>query len=239
MTSRLTPGTAADLLALGAVAAHAAVPWLLRSARSRDRLRHYDRATMLLALCAAAAVASGTAPGTAWPVPFTAGPPWHPAMALVAAVAGAALPWTAARCGGRVLRRRAARPGTALGSRIANAAHLAGCAAGEEMLWRLVGPLALTAVGAPPALAAAACLTGFCLLHPPNSGWRSLPYVAVAAGLFTAAAALGGLPAAILAHIAHNTVLACCTSVPRETTGAEAGATAGEVPRLPAPNTWD
>ncbi|WP_432077061.1 CPBP family glutamic-type intramembrane protease [Streptomyces wuyuanensis] len=248
MTLRLTTGTAADLLAVGAVATHAAVPWLLRLGRSPNGLRRYDRATMLLALCALAAAVAGTAPpagppGQATPTPGTlgspplaAGLPWGPAVALAAAVTGAALPWAAARCGGRVLRRHTAGPGTAR-NRAVNAAHLTGCAVGEEVLWRLAGPLTLAAMGAPPVLAVALCLTGFCLLHPPQSGWRSLPYVAVAAVLFTAAAALGGVLAASLAHIAHNTVLVCCTAVPRKEVGSKGSV--GEVPRLPAPTAWD
>ncbi|GAB2846102.1 hypothetical protein GCM10027074_11230 [Streptomyces deserti] len=249
MTAGLTAGTAADILAIGAVTAHAVMPWVLRLRRSSNGLRRYDRVTMLLALCAAAAAAAGTTPLTSasgetapmavtlWPHPLAAALPWGPAVALGAVAAGAALPWVAAQCSGRALRRRAARPGTGRPGRMANAAHLVGCAAAEEVLWRLACPVSLVAVGAPPALAAALSLTGFCLLHPPQTGWRSLPYLAVAALLFTAAGSLGGVMAAVFAHTAHNTVLACFTTAPRKTTSAELPVR--EVPRLPEPTAWD
>ncbi|MGA5559838.1 type II CAAX prenyl endopeptidase Rce1 family protein [Streptomyces platensis] len=251
MTASLLPATVGSTLALGALVAHAAVPWLLRHRRSRHRLRRYDRATMLLALCAALAIGTGpkavTVPwgeafpvNAAWPVPPVAEPLWKPAILVVAAAAGGALPWAAARCTRRPLRRRhGGLPRAGRRERAANSAYLVGCAVGEEILWRMAGPAALTALGAPLPSAIALCLAAFCLLHVPNSGRRSLPYVALTAVLFTTAATAGGLPAAALAHIAHNTVLALAAPVRRDVRRRDTSRPVEEVPHLPAPSGWD
>ncbi|GFE23147.1 CPBP family intramembrane glutamic endopeptidase [Streptomyces libani] len=251
MTAALLPATAGSVLALGALAAHTAVPRLLRHLRSRNRLRRYDRATMLLALCAVLAIGAGPAAFTvpwgaaespadaAWPVSLMAWPPWEPAILVAAVAAGVALPWAAARCTGRPLRRRHGRPRAGRRERAVEGAHLAGCALGEEILWRMAGPVALTALGIPLPPAIALCLVAFCLLHLPNSGWRSLPYVAVTAMLFTVAAATGGLPAAALAHIAHNGVLAVAAPVRRDVRRRGTSGPVEEIPHLPAPGGWD
>lgn len=71
----------------------------------------------------------------------------------------------------------------------------------EEAIFRAVGIGALIAAGWPHALAVALPLAVFVLLHKSSWGAVHLIFVAVAGGLMTAAFLLGGIWAAIIAHL--------------------------------------
>jgi membrane protease YdiL (CAAX protease family) len=82
--------------------------------------------------------------------------------------------------------------------------RIVGVATAEEILWRGLAPAAGQAVGWHPAVATTAALCGFLLLHVGHFGFRRLPYLTLAALLFTGCAQAGGLLAAAAAHAAHN-----------------------------------
>lgn len=71
----------------------------------------------------------------------------------------------------------------------------------EEVIFRAVGIGALIAAGWPHALAVAVPLAVFVVLHKSSWGAVHLLFVAVAGALMTAAFVLGGIWAAILAHL--------------------------------------
>jgi len=71
----------------------------------------------------------------------------------------------------------------------------------EEVIFRAVGIGALVAAGWPHALAVALPLALFVVLHKSSWGAVHLIFVAVAGGLMTAAFLLGGIWAAIIAHL--------------------------------------
>lgn len=78
---------------------------------------------------------------------------------------------------------------------------LATAGVGEELIFRAVGIGGLIAAGWPHALAVALSLAVFVVLHKSSWGAVHLLFVAVAGGLMTAAFLLGGIWAAILAHL--------------------------------------
>lgn len=78
---------------------------------------------------------------------------------------------------------------------------LATAAGAEEVIFRAVGIGGLMAAGVPLAAAVAVPLAVFVLLHRSSWGAVHLLFVAVAGGLMTAAFLLGGLWAAVLAHL--------------------------------------
>lgn len=78
---------------------------------------------------------------------------------------------------------------------------LATAGVAEEVIFRAVGIGALIAAGVSPAAAVAVSLAVFVLVHRSSWGAVHLLFVAVAGGLLTAAFLLGGLWAAIVAHL--------------------------------------
>ncbi|WP_158094302.1 CPBP family glutamic-type intramembrane protease [Erythrobacter donghaensis] len=71
----------------------------------------------------------------------------------------------------------------------------------EEVIFRAIGIGGLIAAGVPLAAAVAVSLAVFVLLHRSSWGAVHLLFVTVAGGLMTAAFLLGGLWAAVLAHL--------------------------------------
>ncbi|MCK2243128.1 MULTISPECIES: type II CAAX prenyl endopeptidase Rce1 family protein [unclassified Crossiella] len=199
---------------LAGVLGHLGLPWLLL-VTGRVLGRHtaavYDWGTVLCALPVLALLSpQWTGQGLWW--------------TAVGAVAGVALPMTAAWLSGKPLSL--ARKGLPAGELL----RLTLCAAAEELLWRAGAPELLTRFGLPAPAATGLALVGFALLHLPGGGPRRLPYHLVAGAVFTAAAATGGLAAAIACHLAHNLTLA--TAGPRRPPAPAARA-------LPAVSDWE
>jgi Type II CAAX prenyl endopeptidase Rce1-like len=174
---------------------HLAVPSVVWRFRRFSADRVYGRLTMLLAaLAAVLALVAGL------PTGLVVGR-WDPLVAVAATVAGSALPLAAWWLTGR----RGSWPNSP--GALLPAMWIVGIATAEELLWRVLAPAAGQAVGWHPAVATAAALCGFLLLHVPGFGFRRLPYLAVAGLLFTGCALAGGLLAAAAAHAAHNLVI--------------------------------
>lgn len=128
---------------------------------------------------------------------------WDPLVVAVAVVAGSALPLVAILLTGhRPVRRSSHKPVL-----LPEMLWIASTASAEELLWRGLAPAAGQAVGWHPAVAVAAALCGFLLLHVPKLGFCRLPYLTVAGLLFTGCALTGGLLAAAAAHMSHNLVI--------------------------------
>ncbi|GAA2834850.1 CPBP family glutamic-type intramembrane protease [Crossiella cryophila] len=199
---------------LAGLLGHLGLPWLLL-VFGRGLGRHgaavYDWGTVLCALPVLTLLSpQWTGMGLLWTV--------------VAALAGVVLPLTAARLAGKPLSLAGkALPGGEL-------ARLTLCAAAEELLWRAGAPELLTRFGLPAPAATGLALAGFALLHLPGGGPRRLPYHLASGAVFTAAAATGGLAAAIACHLTHNLTLA--TAVPRRPPAPAARA-------LPAVSDWE
>jgi Type II CAAX prenyl endopeptidase Rce1-like len=174
---------------------HLAVPSVVWRFRRFSADRVYGRLTMLLAaLAAVLALVAGL------PTGLVVGR-WDPLVAVAATVAGSALPLAAWWLTGR----RGSWPNSP--GALLPAMWIVGIATAEELLWRVLAPAAGQAVGWHPAVATAAALCGFLLLHVPGFGFRRLPYLAVVGLLFTGCALAGGLLAAAAAHAAHNLVI--------------------------------
>lgn len=241
---------AAVLFAL--VVAHSWVPWRIRRRPTVDPLGSYDRATIMLGTIAAAGLLLNEVafPGAADGVRESLASHWPPALIavwggassaaqaatlLLAGVAGVALPATAVFVSGRPRRRRRGVAGRGSnGGRL----RMAWCAVAEEMLWRGAAPLSLSMAGLPLVLAVAVVLVAFVAVHVPSARWRSIPYVAVAGTTFTGVAALGGLPAACVAHVTHNVAVAALRGGggrPRP----PASRDVGQAPALSRARRWD
>lgn len=177
---------------------HLAVPsvaWRLGPNRI-DRAYYY--LTVLVAM-----LAGGIAMVVGLPTGLVVGR-WDPLVAVAAAGAGSALPLVARLLTGhRRSRRDPMLPAVSWTALL----WIVGVATAEELLWRVLAPGAGQAVGWRPAVALAAALCGFLLLHIPKFGFRRLPYLAVAGLLFTGCVLAGGLLAAAAAHVAHNLVI--------------------------------
>jgi hypothetical protein len=188
----IAPGAAAVLVV---VELHLAVP----SVAWRFGLARIDRVYCCLTVLVAA-LAAVTAGAARLPTGLVVGR-WDPLVAVLAIVAGSALPLVGMLLTGhRPVPHSSHRPPLPAVLWIVNAAA-------EELLWRVLAPAAGQAVGWHPAVATAAALCGFLLLHVPKFGFRRLPYLTVAGLLFTGCALAGGLLAAATAHMSHNLVI--------------------------------
>jgi hypothetical protein len=174
---------------------HLVVPSVVWRLRQFGMDRVYDGLTMLVA-----ALAAVPALATGWPTGLVVGR-WDPLVAVAAAVAGWVLPLAAVRLTGRSGSRPSGSDPPPPAVRIVSVATA------EELLWRVLAPAAGQAVGWHPAVAIAAALCGFLLVHVGHFGFRRLPYLTLAALLFTCCAQAGGLLAAAAAHAAHNLLL--------------------------------
>ncbi len=192
------PGAAAVLVI---VELHLAVP----SVAWRFGLGRIDRVYGYLTLLVAV-LAAGTAVVVGLPTGMVVGR-WDPLVAVLAAGAGLALPLVATLLNAHRPVRRSPRSPLLPASSWVALLWIVGVATAEELLWRVLAPAAGQAVGWHPAVADAAALVGFLLLHIPKFGFRRLPYLAVAGLLFTGCVLAGGLLAAAAAHVAHNLVI--------------------------------
>lgn len=171
--------------------------WVVRAQRNAQGI--YDTGTMLLAAAACAWAMAG-----ADTVAVRTG---GPAMFVAAAVIGAAVPLGFHRVARRSVRWSGPpAPGAA--------GWLVGCAAGEELLWRVCAPAALGAVGASWWWAQLCAGAGFVLLHLPTVGRRGIGYQAVLTALLVAVYHYGGLPSVLACHVLHNIVVTGIRTVP-------------------------
>ncbi len=138
---------------------------------------------MLWAAVLAAAAAAGISPGVSRPA-LAAGPAIGVALFVLLA------------------RERPRLPPPPLAVVAARATYLVGAAAYEELLWRGLA-LALTALWIGPVAALVATSVGFGIRHRRPDERGGLLHTATGLG-FGTAFLLGGIAAAILAHVSYN-----------------------------------